>query len=277
MELELRRGSCGILLQQKNFTTGSVHMVTSKKFRNKEVSVIWDEYNSSQSKDSYTALVEYYQPLVRKVAEAVAYSLPVYVDLDDLISEGQLGLLSAIQRYENQGYKFETYANLRIRGAIIDKLRVNDWAPRSLRTSLKRIDEAEDELTSRFQREPTESEIADELDVSLDTLSELRGRGQRTLMGHLDEVTASEGEMVKISDLIADPSAYVDSDLLEPVQDRLVEALEGLHPVESGILVLYYVHEMPLKQIGSALRITDARVSQLLVQALAAVRLACVS
>ena len=73
-------------------------MVTSKKFRNKEVSVIWDEYNSSQSKDSYTALVEYYQPLVRKVAEVVAYSLPVYVDLDDLISEGQLGLLSAIQR-----------------------------------------------------------------------------------------------------------------------------------------------------------------------------------
>jgi len=264
-------------LQQKNFPTGSVYMVTSKKFRNKEVSVIWDEYNSSQSKDSYTALVEYYQPLVRKVAEAVAYSLPVYVDLDDLISEGQLGLLSAIQRYENQGYKFETYANLRIRGAIIDKLRVNDWAPRSLRTSLKRIDEAEDELTSRFQREPTESEIADELDVSLDTLSELRGRGQRTLMGHLDEVTASEGEMVKISDLIADPSAYVDSDLLEPVQDRLVEALENLHPVESGILVLYYVHEMPLKQIGSALRITDARVSQLLVQALAAVRQACVS
>jgi len=243
----------------------------------RELDDLWDSYISSPTQETFVKLVEYYQPLVRKVAEALAYNLPVYVDLDDLISDGQLGLISAIQRYQSRGFKFETYANLRIRGAMIDKLRVNDWAPRSLRTSLKKVEEAHDFLRITLQREPTDKELALELDVSLQELSELRGRGYGTLIGHLDEVVSSDGEMIKISDLIPDPSVLVDSDFLEPVREKLVEALDELPPVESGILVLYYVHELSLKEIGSALEITDARVSQLLVQALATVRKTCVS
>lgn len=229
---------------------------------------LWEAYRSNKSQKNLNALIEHYQPYVRTVAEAVRFNLPSHVDIDDLISEGQFGLISAIERYEDRGFKFKTYASLRIRGQIIDKLRVSDWAPRSLRTSLKEIDAAEDALTRELQREPTESEIADRLNLDLEELSEIRGRGNRVLLGHLDEVVASEGETVKVSDLIADANQEIDNEDYDPIKDRMVGALGELSDSESKIFVLHYVYGISMKEIAASLGVTESRVSQMHIRAL---------
>lgn len=242
-----------------------------------EASELWESYWTSGSSEDLFALVEFYQPFLKDVAASVAFNLPNHVDFDDLVSEGQFGLISAIKRYEDQGYKFETYASFRIRGQIIDKLRVADWAPRSLRTALKEIEEAELSLLRDWQRFPLDEEVAEILDIDLEKLSELRGRGARAMIGHLDEVTSVDGESVRVSDLIPDSNSYLDIDNLEPVKVRLVDALSELTDFQSALLSLCYVHQIPLKEIGKLLGVTESRICQLQVSVLSDLRTRCLA
>lgn len=242
-----------------------------------EKEILWDQFISDRSSENMFALVEFYQPFLREVASSVAYGLPNHIDLDDLVSEGQFGLISAIERYEDRGYKFETYASLRIRGQIIDKLRVADWAPRSLRTSLKSIEETETLLTSVLQRKPSDEEVAFHLGISLEKYHEIRGRGSIALIGHLDEVTTVEQKIVRLSDMVADSSSDFSFEEFEPIRLRLAEVLSQLEFVESSLLILYYVYCLSLKEIGRELEVTESRVCQLHVKALTSIREACLN
>jgi len=238
---------------------------------------LWENYNSTRSSENLFALVEYYQSFLKDIAVSVSYGLPNHIDLDDLVSEGQFGLISAIERYEDRGYKFETYASFRIRGQILDKLRSADWAPRSLRTALKNIEEAELLLESSLQRLPTDQEVATFLGLSLEKLHETRGKGSLVLVGHLDEVATFEQEIVRVIDLVPDSTIGSDEEDLTPVRERVAHVLSQIDDVESSLLVLYYIYSLSLKEIGVELGVTESRVCQLHVKALTSIREACLT
>lgn len=223
-----------------------------------------------------SSLIEAYAPLVKRIAFQLMSRLPASVDVDDLIQNGLMGLLDALGRYEEGlGAQFETYAVQRIRGAMLDGLRENDWLPRSLRRDMRRIEAAIHALEQQFGRQPSETELAESLGVSLDEyqrmLQEARGHQLVYLEDfnreddddYLDRHLAQEGN---------DPLALLeDTDL----RRRLVGAIEHLPEREQLVMALYYDEELNLREIGEVLGVTESRVCQLHSQAVARLR-ACV-
>jgi RNA polymerase sigma factor for flagellar operon FliA len=199
--------------------------------------------------------------------------LPASVQADDIIQNGMLGLIDAINRFEEGlGAQFETYAIQRIRGAMLDGLRENDWLPRSLRRDMRRIEMAVNALEQKYGRPPTEGELAKALDMSLadyqKMLQEARGHqlvyledfGDDGDEDYLDRHVAS-GE--------ADPLAHL---LDKNMRDVLVRAIEDLPEREKTVMGLYYEEELNLREIGEILGVTESRVCQLHSQAIARLR-----
>src|SRR5438132_5123397 len=128
---------------------------------------LWEDFKSSQTRDARDALILHYSPLVKYVAGRVAVGLPQNVDQADLVSYGIFGLIDAIEKFDlDRGFKFETYAIARIKGAIIDELRSIDWVPRSVRAKARALEKAYAKLESKLHRTPTDAELAEELDMS---------------------------------------------------------------------------------------------------------------
>ena len=242
-----------------------------------ETHVLWENYRHDSSKENLFKLVEVYQPFLQAVASSISFNLPNHIDRDDILSEGQLGLISAIERYVDIGYKFETYASLRIRGQILDKLRAMDWTPRSLRTSLREIEDAESALVQSLQRTPTNAEIADYLAINSSELSEIRGRASTSMVGNLDEVVSYEGESIKISDLIPDTQLLYDAEDYEQLKQRLSDAVGLLDSTQSSLFVLYYLYNFSFREIGEMLGVTESRVCQLHIKSLSMIRKSCLA
>jgi RNA polymerase sigma factor for flagellar operon FliA len=220
------------------------------------------------------ALIRQYSPLVRRLAHHMMAKLPHSIQVDDLIQVGLIGLSEALTRFEaNQGVQFETFATQRIRGAMIDELRENDWMSRGSRKSQKEIEGALQRLEHRLGRSPTESEIAAELDMSLAEYQSLLYKVKGTQLVYLEDMAGSEGE-----DGFLDRH-MVDNDS-DPVQllrnqrlrDSLVEAIKHLPEREQYIMSMYYEKDMNLKEIAAVLGITESRVCQLHSQSIARLR-----
>jgi RNA polymerase sigma factor for flagellar operon FliA len=221
------------------------------------------------------ALIRQYQPLVRRLAHHMMAKLPASVEVDDLIQVGLIGLSDALSRFEaSQGVQFETFATQRIRGAMLDELRENDWMSRGSRKSQKDIEVAMRKLEHILGRSPLESEIAAELGMSLPDYQSMLSKVRGTQLIYLEDMSRSgEDDDTYLDRHVGDP----ESDPLNMLRDQrlrqsLVEAIKGLPEREQFIMSMYYEKDMNLKEIAVVLEITESRVCQLHSQSIARLR-----
>ncbi len=234
-----------------------------------ELRELWRRYKASGDDRARERLVIAYAPLVKYVAGRMSSGLPAHVEESDLISYGLTGLISAIERFDlSREIKFETYAITRIRGAIIDELRTLDWVPRSVRARARDIERANMKLEARFQRAPTDEEMAAELSMTTAELQEALLQISHSTIIALDElwnVSDSSGDQVSLLDTLPDrdapdPQAVVDQGEL---RDRIADAIAALPEREKLVIALYYYENLTLREIGEVLGVTESRVSQL--------------
>lgn len=227
---------------------------------------------TAHGKIDQTQLIEQYLPLVRRQALALRVRLPASIDLDDLIQAGTVGLLEALQRYKTgQGATFATFANQRIRGAMLDELRSRDWLPRSVRRGARAMDEAIRQLEQRYGRPPDETEIAQALEISLDEYRRLLTDTNNGQLLPFEELIEEGGEgRLPTGDSQATPYAQL---LDQEQRGRLVAAIEALPEREKLLMALYYQEELNLKEIGAVLGVTESRVCQLHSQAVSRLRI----
>jgi RNA polymerase sigma factor for flagellar operon FliA len=219
-------------------------------------------------------LILQHMPQVRLIARRIHDRLPETVCLDDLVSAGVVGLISAIDRYDpSHGVKLKTYAEYKIRGAILDSLRDLDWAPRQQRHRSKLIEGAIGKLEQVLGRSPGEEEIAKELGVSLaeyyDWLSEIRGLNVGSLESHPPEEDGRELMRFVADDEEAWPSSLLERSELKRI---LAQAITRMPEIERTVLGLYFQEELTLREIASIVKLHESRVSQLKTQAIARLR-----
>lgn len=205
--------------------------------------------------------------LVKRIAHHILAKLPASIELDDLVQAGMLGLIEAAAHYdESRGASFETYAGIRIRGAILDEVRKSDWTPRSVHRRYRSITEAISELQSDLGRHPSDQEIADHLDMPLEEYHDvLRDSASCRLFSLEQPYTDSDRSREIASADHAEPD-----DALEETQftDRLESAISKLPERERLVLSLYYQRDMNLKEVGMILGVSESRVCQIHGQAL---------
>lgn len=228
---------------------------------------------SFDGKLKQTDQVTRFAPLVRRLALQMIAKLPASVDLDDLIQAGMIGLLDAAQRYQgDQGAQFETYASQRIRGAMLDQLRENDWLPRSMRSNARRVERAVHEAEQRLGRSPQETEVAEQLGVPLDEYQSLLGDLHGSQLIYYEDFDQKGGE-----EPFLDRHCVDDSDPLASLMDgafrqALIDAIERLPEREKLLLSLYYDQGLNLREIGAVMEVSESRVCQLHSQAVARLR-----
>jgi len=221
------------------------------------------------------ALIKQYQPLVRRLAHHMMVKLPANVQVDDLIQVGLIGLSEALTRYEAaQGVQFETFATQRIRGAMLDELRENDWMSRGSRKSQKDIEQALRRLEHQLGRSPLESEIAVELGMTLTDYQTLLGKVRGTQLVYLEDMSRSHEDDDSfldrhVADSDADPVNMLRDHRL---REALVAAIKNLPEREQFIMSMYYEQDMNLKEIAAVLDVTESRVCQLHSQSIARLR-----
>lgn len=222
-----------------------------------DMAFLWNAYQKDKQTETRDQLVEHYLPLVNIIAGRLAISLPPHVDRDDLISSGFFGLLDAIERYDYQrGNKFETYAGVRIRGAMLDYLRSKDWIPVSLRQKIRKYEQSLAKLEARLGRTATDEEIAAELQLTKDELQALLAQLNVATVIPLEEyirVEAPHDEQV-------DPSERVE---FTELKETLAEAIDKLPEKERIVVSLYYYEELTMKEISLVLYLSEARICQL--------------
>ncbi|MGI1658162.1 MAG: FliA/WhiG family RNA polymerase sigma factor [Desulfitobacterium sp.] len=218
-----------------------------------------------------------YLPLVKRIAGRLAISLPQHVDEDDLIGYGVFGLMDALERFDaGRGVKFETYATLRIRGAMIDGLRTMDWVPHSARQKIKRVQEAFSEIEAQQGRPARNEEVAVFLQMELRDLEAVIHQGQILNLTSLDEMAAGEdGEFHSSPKTqLKDPQAqeaYQEVELKEQ-KKIMADAVEKLPEKEKLVVALYYQEDLTLKEIAVIMKLSESRISQLHSQAILRLR-----
>jgi len=233
-----------------------------------DIQALWHEFRRTGGKELRDRLILSYAPLVRYVAGRLGSGLPAHVDEGDLVSYGLLGLINAIERYDpTRDIKFETYAIVRIKGAIIDELRALDWVPRSVRSRAREIERAIAELESKLGRAPNDEEIAGKIGISVDELAESLTDISRSSIAALDELWAvsGEGDQVSLLDTIEDTSGAQPAEALDEtdLRETLADAIARLPEREKLVITLYYYEELTLREIGEVLGVTESRISQL--------------
>ena len=230
---------------------------------------LWGEYSKAPNTQLREQLIIEYARLVKVVAGRLSMYLGYNVEYDDLVSYGIFGLIDAIDKFEyGKGIKFETYASLRIRGAILDQIRKMDWIPRSLRQKKKKMDAALNKLESELGRPATDDELAKELEISVDELMNWQGQAKISNVVSLDEFVEAGGEkgieQGKGSHFEA-PEEVVEK---KELRDMLAKSLDCLTDKEKKVILLYYYEELTLKEISKVLEVSESRISQLHTKAL---------
>jgi RNA polymerase sigma factor for flagellar operon FliA len=222
-------------------------------------------------------LIVEHLPQIKYIAQRISTKLPSHVELNDLVSAGILGLLDAIEKFDpNRGVKFKTYAELRIKGAILDSLRNLDWAPRSLRKKSKDLEKVYRELEQRLGRPATDKEVCESMGISLDEFYELVDQIKGLNLGSFQEISTQD------DDKNGEPLVrYVpDAPQMDPffvfhkseVQTILAGAIDTLPKKERLVVSLYYFDELTMKEIGKVLGVNESRVSQLHTKAMLRLR-----
>ncbi len=230
---------------------------------------LWREFKESGSKIAKDKLLVEYSYLVKFIANRLAINLPPSVDRGDLISSGVLGLIKAVETFEpERGFKFETYAGHKIRGAILDELRALDWVPRSVRQRSRELQKVFAVLENRLGRIPYDDEVCKEMNITIGEYESLLTEVTPTTIISLEEAMperGSDAKELKIVDSIEDPGSS--NPLKElgftEVKEILKDTIANLPEKEKLVVALYHYEELTLKEIGVVLDITESRVSQI--------------
>ncbi len=229
---------------------------------------LWDNYMKTKSPQLREQLILEYANVVNLVAGRLSMYLGYTVEYDDLVGYGIFGLIDAIDKFDMQkNVKFETYASLRIRGAILDQIRKMDWIPRTLRQKQKKMETAAASLEAAYGRPATADEIADELGISREEYEGWKSEAEFTNMVSLDDYLeqGSEGRMETFGAKFQQPEKVVQK---QELKEMLVEALKTLTENEQKVITFYYYEELTLKEISQILSVSESRVSQLHTKAL---------
>lgn len=228
------------------------------------VAELWDRFRNGRAREDRDALVVHYGRLVRGVAGKMAGGLPAHVDVADLVQSGMFGLMEAVERFDPaREVRFESYAAQRIRGAMLDELRAQDWVPRSVRGRRREIDRARERLEIRLGRAAREHELALELGVGL---RELRANSQHVQLVSVEALDdATPPGAVPVAELLPDDEAPdpLDVALRREAGRRLTAAVHALAERDRLVVRLYYLENLTLAEIGRVLGVTESRVCQL--------------
>ena len=236
-----------------------------KRLSEDELVALWQEYlNNKSNKAVRDTLIVQYIYLIRYVVGRVKVTLPATISIEDIAGYGVEGLINAIERYSPQkNTRFETYALIRIRGAILDRIRAQDFLPRSVRRKIKDIKNAQEKLKQELGRMPTTTEVANLLDMEPEKVNQLLA--EDTTMTSLYDKRGNTEDSVEIIDTIQDENKLNPQENAEEqnVKQELEKALKRLPERERIIMVLYYQENMTLKEIGETINMSESRVCQL--------------
>lgn len=236
---------------------------------------LWEQYKATQNVAIREKLILKYSSFVKYVAGRMAIHLPSNVEYDDLVSYGIFGLLDSIDKFDPaRQVKFKTYAKTRIRGAILDELRVLDWTPRSIRQKAKQLEKSMLELESRLGREPSDDELATYMKTSVKELHKLYEETNQSLMMSLDEGDPDGEGNVSRKDFLEDvnlitPEKNAEKNELKRI---LADEISRLSERERLVVTLYYHEQLTSKEIGKILGVSDSRISQLHTKAILRLR-----
>lgn len=211
-------------------------------------------------------IVEKYIPLVKYIASRVIIGKSRYIEYEDLVSYGMLGLMDAINKFDDsKGMKFSSYASIRIKGAMIDEIRKNSPISKGAMDKLTRYNEALETLQNKLLREPTNEELSKELNVTMDEIAEIEGYINYISIVSLEDLIFSDDDDMQIMSTIEDEKSPSPERLLEEKEELefLTKALENLNEKDKTVLSLYYYEGLTLKEIGKVLEVSESRVCQL--------------
>jgi len=234
-----------------------------------DIDLLWKQYSINRTPQIREKLILEYAGLVKLVAGRLNMYLGYAVEFDDLVGYGIFGLIDAIDKFDySKGIKFETYASLRIRGAILDQIRKMDWIPRTLRQKQKKLDNAMSLLETKNGRIPLQEELADELGITVDELESWQQQANYTNIVSLDDFM-EQGTEIKVDATVKSAFEQPEKSIAkEELRNMLLEALNTLTDNEKKVILLYYYEELTLKEISNVLEVSESRISQLHTKAL---------
>ena len=235
---------------------------------------LWRKYKETRDPAIKEQLIMEYADLIKYVAGRLSIYFGSNVEYDDLVGYGVFGLIDAIEKFDvDKKVKFETYASLRIRGAIIDSIRDLDWAPRSLRKKGKELERAYFEVENRLGHSASDQEIADHLGITIDELNKLLQEVNMSQMISLEDYLDQNHE-IGLDGLTMDRDAMRPEQRMEVIELRetLAEAIEKLPEKERMVVTLYYFEELTLKEISHIMKVSESRISQLHTKAIIRMR-----
>jgi len=229
-------------------------------FDKEQEELLWEKYNSDRSIENRNDLVMFYSSYVKITIGKLVSRYNKYLDYDDLISYGMLGLIDAIDKFDSEkGVKFETYASIRIKGGIIDQLRRQDWLPASMRKRIKKVEAAYDEIENRQGRMATDSEVCEYLGIDKQELKSLVDTSHMANVMTFDEVILGNVQFATES-IDTNPEYSLEENV---IKKALVDAVDGLTEKERLVVSMYYYDELTLKEIGAVMGVSESRVSQI--------------
>jgi RNA polymerase sigma factor FliA len=238
--------------------------------------VLWKRYHQQADTHTENDLVQQYLPLVSAILGRLAMTLPDHVDQDDLQSAGLVGLLQALRNYDpSSGNSFETYARVRIRGAMLDELRRMDWVPRTVHEKARKIQQAMAELEQKLCRSPTEAQVAKAMNLSVSDYAKLLDEVRPAAFVCLDAVSSSEnGDSGSLYEVVADTSEEGPAEQASQheLKHVVLERLKELPEIQRKVLALYYGEDLHLREIAEVFGLTESRICQIHSQAILAIR-----
>lgn len=236
---------------------------------------LWKRYHQAADTHTENALVEQYLPLVRTVLGRLAMTLPDHVDHDDLNSAGLVGLLQALRNYDPScGTSFETYARVRIRGAMLDELRRMDWVPRTVHEKARKVQAMMAQLEQQLGRTPTEAQMARALKLSLNEYDALLDEIRPAAFVCLDSVAAPDEDSGSLYEVIGDSveDGPVEQTSQRELKRLVLDRLQHLPDMQRKVLALYYGEDLHLREIAEVFGVTESRICQIHAQAILAIR-----
>jgi RNA polymerase sigma factor for flagellar operon FliA len=230
---------------------------------------LYNQIVENDAKEDFTKrdrLIIENAPLVKYIAHRIAMRLPPQIEVDDLINSGVLGLMDAIEKFDSsKEVKFKTYAEIRIKGAILDELRAMDWIPRSIRKVINKFVDAYHELEQQLGRPAKDEEIAEQLGLKMDEFYHLLKQAAGVPLVSLDSLVDHDEKKRSILSCLEDPKSANPFGVLglSEMKDVIAKAIDDLPEKEKQVVSLYYYDELTMKEIGKVLDLTESRVSQI--------------
>ncbi|HHO74850.1 MAG TPA: FliA/WhiG family RNA polymerase sigma factor [Deltaproteobacteria bacterium] len=213
-------------------------------------------------------VINEFSPLIKYIASRIAIRLPPHIDLNDLINAGVIGLIDAIEKFDaSKQIKFKTYAEFRIRGAILDELRSMDWVPRSVRQKARRVEDAYSRLEYSLGRPASDEEVACEMNVDIDSFHKLLSETASVSLLSLDDLGEDDSDLSRrnlLEYVLQDEKDWPSHKIrFAEIRDMVAKSIQSLPEKERMVISLYYYDELTMKEIGHVLKFTESRVSQI--------------